>query len=424
MTQPAQRPADTYLHRYIDDELDALLPDLSAIAIDGPKGVGKTATASRRTDAILALDDPAIRSLVAADPQFHLSRADTVLIDEWQHLPEIWDAVRRAVDARSERTYLLTGSASPQTGGDTHSGAGRIVSLRMRPLSLAERPTTDPSVRITDLFEPGSTIRGHTEFTLADYAAEICGSGLPDVRALPPRARRAALAGYVDRIIDRDIPAEGISVRRPASLRAWLSAYARATSTTTDYTKILDAATPGDSSKPSKATALSYRDILTKLWILDPVHAWLPGFSQMTRLTQASKHHLADPALVTTLLNISESSLLSGADGAAELFGRLFESLATLTIRAAGAAAEARVFHLRTRGGTREVDLVLERYDGSVVAFEVKLARTVDDGDVRHLHWLGEQIGPRLRSKVVLTTGSDAYRRPDGVCVVPLALLG
>lgn len=116
--------------------------------------------------------------------------------------------------------------------------------------------------------------------------------------------------------------------------------------------------------------------------------------------------------------------LVSQEPGSWELFGQPFESLVTLTVRAAGQVAGAKVSHLRTQGGAQEVNLILERYDGKVVAFEVKLKPTPTNRDVRHLHWLGEQIGPRLVDKVVVTTGTDAYRRPDGVAVVPLALLG
>lgn len=408
----------------MDSELDALLPELSAIAVDGPKGVGKTATVSRRAGTILHLDDPAVRQLVAADPALQLSRSDTVLIDEWQHLPEIWDVVRRAVDAKSPHTYLLTGSATPKDGVDTHSGAGRIISLRLRPLSLSERRGTSPTVRIEDLFDPTALISGSTTMNLSDYAREICSSGLPEITELSPRARRYALESYLRNIIDRDIPEQGVTLRKPATLRAWMAAYAAASSTTTECVKILDAVTSGESDKPSKSTTLAYRDVLSKIWILDPVPAWLPSMSPLSRLVQAPKHQLADPALATTLLNVSEENLLTGAPGSGELFGNLLESLATLTVRSAGAAAEAHTFHLRTRGGEHEIDLILERFDGSVIAFEVKLARTVDDHDVRHLHWLGDTIGDRLRNKVIITTGTEAYRRTDGVAVVPLALLG
>lgn len=424
MARDTESTSAVYLRRYVDRELDALLPELSAIAVDGPKGVGKTATASRRAGVTLPLDDPAVRQLVAADPTHQLSRSDTVLIDEWQHLPEIWDVVRRAVDAETPHTYLLTGSATPRAGVDTHSGAGRITSLRLRPLSLSERRGAEPTVRIEDLFDPAATIAGSTTMGLADYAREICSSGLPGVTELSPRARRYALESYLRNIIDRDIPDQGVSIRKPATLRAWMAAYAGASSTTTEYVKILDAATSGDSDKPSKSTTLTYRDVLTKIWILDPVPAWLPSISPLSRLVQAPKHQLADPALAATLLSVSEVNLLSGAPGSGELFGNLLESLATLTVRSAGAAAKARTHHLRTRGGEHEVDLILERFDGSVIAFEVKLARSVDDHDVRHLHWLGDMIGDRLKNKVILTTGTEAYRRKDGVAVVPLALLG
>lgn len=415
---------DGYLRRYVDDELDELLPHLRAVALDGPRGVGKTETAGRRADTTVALDDPEVRRLAEADPDGVLTRGSTVLLDEWQHLPQLWDRVRRAVDARADHRYLLTGSATPAPGTDTHTGAGRILSLRMRPMSLAERPGTAPTVLIRELFDGQSDISGDTDFRLADYAREICASGLPEVHSLPARARRPTLDGYIARIIDRDVPESGMTVRRPAAMRAWMAAYAAASSTTTDYVKVLEAATPGEADKPSKNTARTYRETLTRLWVLDPVTAWLPGNAPLTRLTQASKHQLADPALAASLLNVSEEALLSGARGSTELFGRLLESLATLTVRASGAACEARTHHLRTRGGDHEIDLLLERHDGAAVAFEVKLARTVDDADVRHLHWLGEQIGDRLRDKVVLTTGSTAYRRQDGVAVVPLALLG
>ncbi|MDN5599961.1 MAG: ATP-binding protein [Brachybacterium sp.] len=424
MALAAESDHPGYLRRYVDSELDALLPELTAIAIDGPKGVGKTATASRRAETTLRLDDPSVRQVVAADPTGQLSRSSTVLLDEWQHLPEVWDVVRRAVDARTSHTYLLTGSATPRAGVDTHSGAGRIVSLRLRPLSLSERRDAAPTIWIRDLFDPAATIDGSTETSLPDYAQAICSSGLPDITELSPRARRYALESYLRNVIDRDIPDHGLSVRKPATLQAWMAAYAAASSTTTEYVKILDAATSGDSDKPSKSTTLTYRDVLSKIWILDPVPAWLPSMSPLTRLVQAPKHQIADPALAATLLNVSEENLLSGAPGSGEVFGNLLESLATLTVRGAGAAAEAKTSHLRTRGGEHEIDLILERYDGSVIAFEVKLARSVDDHDVRHLHWLGEKIGDRLKNKVIITTGSEAYRRTDGVAVIPLALLG
>ncbi len=175
---------------------------------------------------------------------------------------------------------------------------------------------------------------------------------------------------------------------------------------------------------PAKSTTYAYREVLTKIWILNPIPAWTTSQASLWRLTSQVKHHLMDPAIAATMLTVSESALLSAQPGTGELFGQLFESLASLTVRSAGQSSEARTYHLRTRGGDHEVDLLLERYDGKIIAFEVKMASAIDDRDVRHLLWLKEQIGDRLVGSVVINTGSYAYRRKDGVAVVPLALLG
>ena len=411
--------AQNYLWRYIDDELEAL-DGLTAIAIDGAKGVGKSETRH--------LDRDNERELLYAQMDKILQGPGTICLDEWQHVPQVWDAVRRNVDKHVATRYLLTGSATPTSGVDTHSGAGRILSLRMRPLSVAERDNTQPSVRIAELFEQNNDSRveisGAIDWQLADYAEAICSTGLPGIRTLPPRARRQHVASYIHRVIDRDIPEQGLLVRKPESLRAWWRAYAAASSTPTAYNKILDAATAGDSNKTSKETAQGYRDMLQKLWLLDPVPAWHPNRTPLKRLTTGPKHQIFDPGIAAALLGVSAEMLVARDPGSWELFGQLFESLVTLTVRAAGQAAEAETAHLRLQGGSREVDLILERYDGKVIAFEVKLNPVPTDRDVRHLNWLGEQLGSRLVDKIVVTTGSHAYRRADGCAVVPLALLG
>ncbi len=413
-----------YRRRYLDDELDELMVAPFAIAIDGPKGVGKTATAQRRADTVLRLDEEPVRQLVAADPTRVLAAAGVTLIDEWQRLPMVWDRVRRRVDEASDAAYLLTGSATPTAAGGTHSGAGRILSLRLRPMALPERGGNAPTVRLADLLDGGATIVGHTAWGLADYAREICASGLPAVHALPPRRQRAQLDGYLARIVDRDIAEQGVRVRRPETLRRWMAAYAAASSTCASYTTILDAASAGETDKPAKTTTMAYRDLLTQIWVLDPVPPWLPHGGELSRLKLAPKHQLADPALAARLLGHTPETLLQPRAGSAELLGQLVESLATLTVRAAAQACEGTVGHLRTRDGGHEVDLIVERYDGKVVAIEVKLAASVADSDVRHLHWLAAQLGERLADMVLLTTGADAYRRVDGIAVIPLALLG
>lgn len=262
----------------------------------------------------------------------------TILIDEWQRRPESWDYVRRAVDGgAAPGRFLLTGSATPAAGTDTHSGAGRILSLRMRPLALFERAGAEPSIRMRDLFAGGATIAGETGATLKDYIDAIASGGFPGFYEAPP------------------------------------------------------------------------------------VPAWDMRRSPFAGLAKAPKHQLADPAFALRLLDVPAAKLTTRFS---YLLGPLFESLATLSVRVAAQASFGTVGHFRTVKGDREVDLIAQDQDGAIVAFEVKLAANIGDDDVKHLLWLREKLPDDVVDTVILTTGTRAYRRPDGVAVVPLALLG
>lgn len=420
-----------YHRRVLDAELDELFGQLPAISIDGPKGVGKTTTAVQRAATTFELDRPEIAEIVSADPRRVTDADRPVLIDEWQRLPFIWDEVRRAVDANpAPASFLLTGSAS-LASPETHSGAGRIVPLRMRPLTLAERGVAEPTVSLAALCRgERPALGGTTDVDLGVYVEETLASGLPGVRRPQGRAQRELLNGYLALIIDRDFEEAGREVRNPAALRRWMMAYAAATSTTASYETIRDAATSGEGEKPAKTTTIPYRDTLERIWIIDPVPAWTTGMNHLQRLVKSPKHHLADPALAARLVGATRGTLLSGVDVVPAVprdgtfLGALFESLVTLCVRVYAQAAEARVSHLRTRRGEHEVDLIVERVDGSVVAVEVKLDHAADDRDVRHLRWLRDELGDRLVDAIVVTTGTEAYRRRDGIGVVPAALLG
>lgn len=420
-----------YQPRVLDEELGELLTALPAVAIVGAKGVGKTVTAGRRATTVHALDDPAQRSIAVADPSRLMQSTPPILIDEWQYVPECWDLVRRAVDAGADPgEFLLTGSASP-AGVETHSGAGRIVSVRMRPLALSERGLEQPSVSLRELLDGRRPpIEGKTDLRVEDYVQEILHSGFPGLRHLSGRPLRAQLDGYLERIIDRDFPELGHSIRSPDALRRWMTAYAAASSTTASFETIRDAATGGEGEKPAKTTVQPYRDVLERLWILDPVPAWAPTTNRIRRLSQPPKHQLADPALAARLLGLDADALLSGREVGppiarpSSLLGALFESLCTLSLRVYAQASEARVYHLRTNAGEHEVDLIIEREDGRVLAVEFKLARDIASDDVRHLKWLADQLGDNLLDAIVVTTGPEAFRRPDGIAVVPAALLG
>ncbi len=336
--------------------------------------------------------DTDLIDLIEADPSRLTDAPEPILIDEWQHWPPSWDFVRRAVDddPRPGRV-IVTGSTSLRNP-QTHSGAGRIVSLRMRPLTLPERGEVVPAVSLTDLLSgQAGKIAGESAYRLEDYTEQIVGGGFPGVQSLSSAARAVQLDGYIRRIVERDFPEAGKDVRNPAGLLRWMRAFAAATSSTATFETIREAAATGHANPPPRSSTIPYRDALERIWISDPVPPWHPVGVRIDRLAEGPKHHLADPALATALLGASVPDLLAGRpvgpaiprDG--HLLGALFESLVALSVRVFAQAASA---------------------------------------EVHHLHWLKAQMGDQLTDMVLVNTGRHAYRRPDGIAVIPLALLG
>ena len=418
-----------YVRRIIDTQLDTMMGLLPAIAIEGAKGVGKTATAKQRTTNVFTLDDEQTNEIITGNPDVVAEGTGTVFIDEWQLVPSVWNVVRHAVeDGAPVGRFLLARSSSPKPKARVHSGAGRIVRLMMRPMSLPERGIATTTVSLSSLLA-GDTpdVTGTTEVSLTQYVDEIFRSGFPGIRSAEPAARPYLLRSYLDRIVSHDVEEMGVRVLRPAAMLEWLTAYGAATATTASYASLLRAATPGQTDKPSKVTADSYRELLRRLWILDPVPAWAPGFGHIDRLGQSPKHHLVDPALAAMTAGVSQEAIIrgDGPDSPHKTFlGALFESLAVQTVRVLAEAAGATVHHFRMRGGEHEVDMIVKRPDHKALAIEVKLSTTVRPADIRDLNWLDNVAPGTLVDKVILNTGSRAYRRPDGIAVVPLALLG
>ncbi len=440
--------------RIQDDTLRELLDVVPAVSLVGPRGVGKTTTAEQIANTSINLDIPATRSVVEADVDRFVDSPEPILVDEWQRLPQVWDIVRRAVDADDRPgRFILTGSAKP-TNPPTHTGAGRIVMMRMRPMSLHERwaSTREPTVSLAKLLGGGSQgsqaglvkIVGETDVTLQDYMDEIVAGGFPGMRSRnggkPPGQRKPTsrrwpanlrLAAYCENIVDTEFGLEGVVVRNPAALHSLLVAYAAATSTTASLNTISEATSSISDSKPAKKTVLNYIDKLKQMWLVDPIDGWVPTRNTIKRLTQAPKHHLTDPALAAALLG-ADAELLSlgraaGSSGLidSKLPSQLFESLIALNLRVYAQASGAKVFHCRTRAGEHEVDFIIERADRRVMAVEVKFKEVADEKDYRHLRWLKRELGDDLLDAVMVTTGSYAYRRPeDGIAVVPAALLG
>lgn len=421
-----------YQRRVVDTQLDDLIDGgISAISLVGAKATGKSFSASQRVDEKFLLELPTVRQLLEADPARILT-GGTVLVDEWQYVPATWGVVRQAVnDGARPGQFFLTGSAFSHHPS-THSGAGRIVDVRVRPMSLVERGVVSPSVSLSELLSGSRpTVAGSSSFRLGDYVDEILRSGFPGIRELNDHARDALLNGYVDRVIDHDFyDVTGRSLRNPVALRRWMSAYAAATSTVASFEKIRDGATGGQAEKPSRLTTAPFRDALEALFIVDPVPAWIPSNNHLSELALSPKHHLVDPALAGVLLGLNAAALLSGEERDARIprdgtfLGNLFESLVTLDVRVYAQSLGARVGHLRMHRGEHEVDLIVERRDGKIVAIEVKLSGEILDKDTKHLAWLRERIGDDLLDSMIVTTGPNAYRRADGIAVVPAALLG
>lgn len=427
-----------YKTRVIDTVLDELTQVFPAIAITGAKGVGKTETAARRAKSVLTLTDPRARQSVMQSYDLITEVPAPVFIDEWQLAPSVWDRVRHAVDNHEAAPgqFLLAGSASlnpDNTDAETqprpHSGAGRILRLTMRPMVLSERGVTEPTISFRDLVAGAAEIAGETDFTPADYAEEIARSGFPEIREIPAKYRPLQLDSYLRAIVEHEIPENGMQIRRPDALASWMRAYGAATATCTSYSNILDAATPGESDKPARTTADSYRALLQRLYLLEPLEAWLPSFTPLKRLSRAPKHHLVDPALAVQLLKLDVPSLLLGkgeslGPSVETFLGLLFESLVTQAFRVYAEATQCSLAHFRTRDGEREIDLIVETGYQKYLAVEVKYADSVAAADGKHLQWLRETLPEADITPIIIYTGPRAYRRDDGIAVIPFAMLG
>ena len=402
------------------------MPQLPAILLDGPKAVGKTSTATQRAKTIKRLDRPDERTLAAVNPDWITQGEIPILLDEWQRTPDVWGEIKSAVDRDfSGGQYLLTGSLP---SAETHSGAGRITAIRMRPLSIAEREIERPTVSLGRLLDGSANIEGETAIGINDYAKELMKSGFPAIRTLTGRALRVALDGYIERIIDADVKEVGLSIRKPASLKSWITAYAAATATTASWETIRDAANSGSNEPPAKSTVIPYRDALTRLRILDELPAWTPSQNRFAKASLAAKHFLADPALALRLMNFDSESIQTASHfGKAKydspLIGRMFEALAVQSVQTYAQASSASMAHLRESNGRHAIDMIIEREDGRVLAIEVKLSSTPDPSDGKHLKWLKSEIGEQLIDSVVIYAGKFAFRN-EGIAYVPLALLG
>ena len=407
-----------YVPRLLDTVLAEVLRELPAVLIVGPRGSGKTTTARRHAPSTLRLDRPEVALAVAADPDVALAQFDgPVAIDEWQLVPEILGAVKRAVDeGAGAGRFILTGSSQADLTAAGWPATGRVVRLALMPMCQRELESCAADAGPLQRMFVGQLANArpaHPAVDIAGYVERALWGGLPGATVAASEAgRQRWLAGYVDQLVARDVPLAG-GRRDPVRLRRYLRSIAANLAGEVELKTLIDAATL------DRSTALAYDDVLEHLLITERLPAW--STNRLTRLSGRPKRHLVEPALVGPLLGVDRRGVLRDGD----LLGRLLESFVLAQLRAELVTSEmtTQLFHLRDRNGEHEIDIIAERADGAVVAIEVKAASAPKHQDARHLVWLRERLGDRFVSGVVLHAGEFAYPHSERITFVPISSL-
>ena len=415
-----------YRKRISDDEIERRLEAMGAVVVEGPKACGKTATARQHAASEVLLDvDVAAREAIGFDPGLVLGGPTPRLIDEWQVAPEIWNHVRRAIDDRQEPgQFILTGSSVPADDAVRHTGAGRLTRLRMRPMSLFEWGASTGEVSLRAALE-GELDQGAQSELETDALFELVALG-----GWPGHLRRTlstalqANRDYLEEVRRVDISrVEGIS-RDPERVSRFLRSYARNIATHASMATIA-ADTAGAEDPLKDHTALEYANALTRLMIVEDQPAWAPHLRSKSILRSAPKRHLVDPSLAVAALRSGPEPLRQDL----ELFGLLFESLVVRDLRVYAQAADADVYHYRDNTGL-EIDAVVSSHAGPWAAFEVKLggAVRIEEAAANLLKFRERvdtaRVGEPAALGVIVGAGLYAFRRDDGVWVVPIGVLG
>lgn len=418
---------DSYIPRCVDSIIERYLGIFGAVLVQGPKWCGKTTTARKFASSVLSLTDPAggfaARSMAELDPSQAIMGDSPRLIDEWQEVPDVWDAVRYECDMRGESgQFILTGSATPRDDlAPMHSGVGRIARVRMETMTLAELGISTGEVSL------GSLLAGDTDASgiggingLAGIAELVCRGGWPQAVSVSTIDAMDIAAAYVDGVCESDVSRIDGVRRDPDKVRTLLTSLARNESTLSSP-KAIGADTGG---KVSKSTLARYMDALRRVNVIDDIPAWYPALRSPVRLRQAPKRHLADPSLAASLLGANPVSLTLDP----KTLGLLFESLVLHDLKVYAAANDARLSHYHD-GNDLEVDGIVHARDGAWVAVEVKLGASQVPDAVDSLLRL-EQImnshgdRPPAAKCVVIGYGMPAHVTPDGVLVVPIDMIG
>lgn len=406
-----------YKLRGVDSQLKELLGQLPAILIVGSRATGKTTTAARHCNTIIRLDNEVDAGAFRADPDVALrGLQEPVLLDEWQAVPEVLGAVKRAVDSdpRAGR-FVLTGSVRADLDMQTWPGTGRLVRLDMRGLTVAEQldrptvPLVDRIVAGTSLVPAPQTpdVLGYIEFALT--------SGFPQpALMLSGRPRDLWFESYLDQVVTRDAPLLLGEKRDPQRLRRYLRAFALNSAGLVSDKTIYDAA------NLNRRTALAYEQLLSNLLVTESVPAWTSN--RLKRLASSPKRYLIDAALMASAIEVTDpQAILRSGD----LLGRMIDTFVASQLRAERTWSKHRsgMYHLRQESGSREVDLILEVGGDQVVAIEVKATGSPKIEDARHLTWLSEKLGDRFVGGVLLHTGPRSFQIANKVTAAPISTL-
>ena len=412
-----------YLPRVADHELAERLAAIGAVLIDGPKACGKTATAGQVAATTFRFDeDENARAAVTLNPEALFSQPTPILFDEWQVEPTIWNRVRRQVDDRGERgLFVLTGSATPKQDTNRHSGAGRIGTLRMRPMSLFESGHSNGHMSLTALLAGESPTGKGTELTVPDLMERVVIGGWPGLIDTDERQARAWLRDYVQQISEVDVPAMGPH-RNPRNIQRLLGALARSVGTPTKLTEV-EKDVGGDRGPVASETLHKYLDALDRLMLTETSEAWRPHMRSRTRLRAAPVRYFIDPSLGPAALGIGSTELLADLNAA----GFHFEAMAIRDLRIYSQPLGGVVESWRDANG-REVDAVVTLPGGRWAAFEVKLNPLAADVAAAALLKFASSVDTARHGEpaalAVITSTGFAGRRPDGVHVIPITALG
>ncbi len=417
-----------YMKRIADEILQKRLETSGAVLIEGPKWCGKTRTATEISKSKLYMQDPDKTNsyLKAADtkPSLLLKGEVPRLIDEWQMAPVLWDAVRFAVDQRGEvGQFILTGSAVPSDNAVFHTGTGRISRLLMRTMSLYESGESNGTVSLSALFDGETDIEAFSDLEIEKIAELIVRGGWPaSVTDEKGNALRHSI-DYVEAIINADVSRVDNIEKNPIRVRALLRSLARNISTMATLKTIKDDIAMGDADGViSEKTISGYLNALNRIYVTENLQAWNPALRSKTAIRTSPKRQFTDPSIATAVMRLSPEQILEDFN----YFGFLFESLCDRDLRIYTEAIDGQVFHYRDSSGL-EADAVLVLNDGRWAAVEIKLGDREIEEAAEHLLTLSRKIDVQKMNPptflMILTGNEVAYRRKDGVFVVPIGCL-